>query len=45
MTVLVCRFQNYVADIMIDGKTIELALWDTASTAFIMRVFVYYQTW
>ena len=23
-------FENYVADIVIDGKQIELALWDTA---------------
>jgi len=23
-------FENYVADIVVDGKTIELALWDTA---------------
>ena len=23
-------FENYVADIEVDGRTIELALWDTA---------------
>jgi GTPase SAR1 family protein len=25
-------FENYVADIEVDGKQIELALWDTAGT-------------
>ncbi len=25
-------FENYVADIEIDGKQVELALWDTAGT-------------
>lgn len=26
-------FENYVADIVIDGKQIELALWDTAGVS------------
>lgn len=27
-------FENYVADIEVDGKQIELALWDTGKTLF-----------
>ena len=30
-------FENYVADIEVDGKQIELALWDTAGTHCYMR--------
>jgi hypothetical protein len=30
-------FENYVADIEIDGKQIELALWDTAGTCAAKR--------
>jgi GTPase SAR1 family protein len=32
-------FENYVADIEVDGKQIELALWDTGKLEFIYLFF------
>lgn len=31
-------FENYVADIEVDGKQIELALWDTGKILFLYNV-------
>ena len=38
----VAIFENYVAEIRLDGKAVQLALWDTAYVAF-MRLLSYHK--